>query len=60
MGTRPDPKYLSEVDKLAIELLRKKTPEEKLMMVSNRIEGMRQLRKATEHLRPKQGDNDGT
>jgi len=53
MGTRPTPGPLSFIDQLEIELLRKKTPEEKLLMVFDRIESMRTLRKATEHLRPK-------
>ena len=52
VGTRPVPGPLSEIDKLEIELLRKKTPEEKFRMVFERIDAMRQLRKATEHLRP--------
>ena len=40
-----------EMDRLVIELLRKKTPEQRFRMVVDRMELTRKLRAATVHLR---------
>lgn len=52
MGTHPTPGPPTAIDLKVIELLRAKTPEEKLRMTFDRIDSMRALRRATEHLRP--------